>query len=52
LYYDEAGIVQAVGAEALGDNIELQAEEHGWTKAEWQECFATIKNSPLTTVQV
>lgn len=39
LYYDEAGNVQAVGAEALGDNVELEAQEHGWTKAQWQVFF-------------
>ncbi|KAJ3503573.1 hypothetical protein NMY22_g18205 [Coprinellus aureogranulatus] len=35
LYYDKAGKVQAIGAEALQEGIFEQAEENGWIKAEW-----------------
>lgn len=35
LYYDELGNVRAAGAEALSDNIQHEAEENDWIKAEW-----------------
>lgn len=35
IYYDKQGRVCAVGAEATREGIEVQAEEEGWTKAEW-----------------
>ena len=34
LYYDHAGHVQAAGAEATTETVEMLAEENGWTKAE------------------
>ncbi len=36
MYYDQAGNVRAVGAEALKENIIEQAEEDGWVK--YSEC--------------
>ncbi|TFK31142.1 hypothetical protein BDQ12DRAFT_740169 [Crucibulum laeve] len=35
IYYDQAGIVRAVGAEALKEGIEDEAEDQLWNKAEW-----------------
>lgn len=35
IYYDENGEVKAVGAEAMGENLEESVQEEGWTKAEW-----------------
>jgi hypothetical protein len=35
IYYDKAGNVCAVGAEALTEGIFETAEEEGWIKAEW-----------------
>ncbi|KAF6750812.1 hypothetical protein DFP72DRAFT_909388 [Ephemerocybe angulata] len=35
IYYDRAGAVKAVGAEAVSESTIQSAEEHGWTKAEW-----------------
>ncbi len=35
LYYDELGNVRAAGAEALGDNVQHEADENKWIKAEW-----------------
>ncbi|KDR69801.1 hypothetical protein GALMADRAFT_145198 [Galerina marginata CBS 339.88] len=36
VYYDKQGKVRAVGAEAMREGIEDQAEDEEWTKAEWQ----------------
>ncbi|KAF4620562.1 hypothetical protein D9613_001104 [Agrocybe pediades] len=36
IYYDRQGAVRAVGAEAMRDGIEEQAEDEEWVKAEWQ----------------
>ncbi|KAF8058637.1 hypothetical protein FPV67DRAFT_1523179 [Lyophyllum atratum] len=35
LYYDQNGVPQAIGAEALKEGLEDMIEEQGWTKAEW-----------------
>ncbi|KAH9485830.1 Heat shock 70 kDa protein 12A [Psilocybe cubensis] len=35
IYYDKQGDVRAVGAEAVREGIEADAEDEGWTKAEW-----------------
>ncbi|KAF8901895.1 hypothetical protein CPB84DRAFT_1846607 [Gymnopilus junonius] len=35
IYYDKEGNVRAVGAEAMRDGIEDEAEDGEWTKAEW-----------------
>ncbi|KAF8058639.1 hypothetical protein FPV67DRAFT_511804 [Lyophyllum atratum] len=35
IYYDQNGVTQAVGAEALKEGLEDRIEEEGWTKAEW-----------------
>ncbi|KAF7324469.1 hypothetical protein MKEN_00487500 [Mycena kentingensis (nom. inval.)] len=34
-YYDSAGIAKALGAEALQESVEEQAEVKNWNKAEW-----------------
>ena len=36
IYYDQGGNVRAVGAEAVREGIEEDAEDGQWTKAEWQ----------------
>ncbi|CAA7263131.1 unnamed protein product [Cyclocybe aegerita] len=35
IYYDRDGRVQAVGAEAIRENIDELVEDEGWMKAEW-----------------
>ncbi|KAF8901894.1 hypothetical protein CPB84DRAFT_909984 [Gymnopilus junonius] len=35
IYYDKEGNVRAVGAEAMREGIEDEAEDGEWTKAEW-----------------
>ena len=45
IYYDRAGKVCAIGAEAMKDGIFETAEEEDWIKAEWYVLF----NLPLTT---
>ena len=35
IYYDDSGRVRAAGAEALRDEIIVEADENGWVKAEW-----------------
>ena len=35
IYYDQDGIVCAIGAEAVREGIEEDAEDSQWTKAEW-----------------
>jgi len=35
IYYDKSGKVRAVGAEAIRDGINVEAEENEWVKAEW-----------------
>jgi hypothetical protein len=35
IYYDLAGKVQAVGAEAMRESIYEIAEDENWVKAEW-----------------
>jgi len=45
IYYDRAGKVRAVGAEAMKDGIFETAEEEDWIKAEWYILF----NLQLTT---
>jgi len=35
MYYDQEGIVRAVGAEALQEGIIEQAEDENWIKVEW-----------------
>jgi len=35
IYYDQDGVVQAVGAEALKEGLEDMIEDESWTKAEW-----------------
>ncbi|KAF9234839.1 hypothetical protein BU15DRAFT_14777, partial [Melanogaster broomeanus] len=35
LYYDQKGVVRAVGAEALQLHVIKQAEEENWVKLEW-----------------
>ena len=41
IYYDQDGKVCAVGAEALREGIEDEAEDGQWTKAEWQGVTST-----------
>jgi hypothetical protein len=36
IYYDQDGNVRAVGAEAVREGIEDEAEDSQWTKSEWQ----------------
>ncbi|KAI9566246.1 hypothetical protein HD554DRAFT_2025961 [Boletus coccyginus] len=35
IYYDASGSIKAIGSEALSMNTINDAEENGWTKAEW-----------------
>ena len=35
IYYDLQGVVRAVGAEALQEQIIEQAKDDGWVKLEW-----------------
>jgi hypothetical protein len=35
IYYDQQGKVCAVGAEAVREGIEEEAEDGNWVKAEW-----------------
>ena len=35
IYYDQKGQVRAVGAEAIREGIEEEAEDGKWFKAEW-----------------
>ncbi|KAG6826284.1 hypothetical protein H0H92_000454 [Tricholoma furcatifolium] len=35
IYYDQQGVVRAVGAEALKEELDSRIEDEGWTKAEW-----------------
>ena len=35
IYYDRQGKVCAIGAEAVREGIEEEAEDREWTKAEW-----------------
>jgi len=35
IYYDQAGMVRAVGGEAIGEGVREKVEEYGWIKAEW-----------------
>ena len=35
IYYDQSGVVRAVGAEAIGEGVREEAEENDWIKAEW-----------------
>jgi hypothetical protein len=35
IYYDQSGVVKAVGAEALQESIAEFVEDEGWVKAEW-----------------
>jgi hypothetical protein len=35
IYYDKAGKPCATGAETLAEGIEEDAEDNGWTKAQW-----------------
>ena len=35
IYYDRAGKVRAVGAEAMREGIYEIAEDENWVKAEW-----------------
>lgn len=37
LFYDQTGMVRAVGAEALQESVIVQAEEEEWVKSEWYE---------------
>ena len=37
IYYDQDGNVCAVGAEAVREGVEIDAEDSQWTKAEWQD---------------
>jgi hypothetical protein len=39
IYYDKAGRVQAVGAEAMQDGMVERALDEGWMKAVW--CVST-----------
>ncbi|KAJ3504521.1 hypothetical protein NLJ89_g7891 [Agrocybe chaxingu] len=39
LWYDQAGVVQAAGAEATRDGIEVQAEDKQWVKSEWFKVY-------------
>ena len=40
IYYDRNGDVKAVGAEALRDGVQEQAEDEQWVKVEW--CVASL----------
>ena len=35
IYYDEQGKVCAIGAQAVREGIDDEAEDGKWTKAEW-----------------
>ncbi|TEB36989.1 hypothetical protein FA13DRAFT_1787269 [Coprinellus micaceus] len=53
LYYDKAGKVRAVGAEALQEGIFEQAEENGWIKAEWFKLHIRPKdNSSSSSAEI
>jgi hypothetical protein len=42
LYYDQAGEVRAIGAEAMNEGIFEEAEDGGWMKVEWYAIFDAI----------
>lgn len=39
IWYGKDGSVKAIGAGAVYDGIEEQAEEEGWLKVEWYNAF-------------
>jgi hypothetical protein len=42
IFYEQKGKVAAIGAEALlAKNLEA-AEDEGWVKVEWLECFQSV----------
>jgi hypothetical protein len=47
IYYDRAGKVKAVGAEAMKEGIYEKAEDEGWVKAEWYILFLYWATRPL-----
>lgn len=42
IYYDQQGKVRAVGAEAVREGIEEEAEDGNWVKAEWYALSTSI----------
>ncbi|KAJ3535907.1 hypothetical protein NMY22_g6269 [Coprinellus aureogranulatus] len=48
LYYDSQGEPAAIGAEAMKEGIEADAEEYGWTKARWFKLLLCSKSNPTT----
>lgn len=44
IYYDRQGKVCAIGAEAVREGIEEEAEDREWTKAEWFKLHLSPKN--------
>ncbi|KAK0222695.1 hypothetical protein EDD85DRAFT_860782 [Armillaria nabsnona] len=53
MYYDQAGNIRAVGAEALKENVIEQAEEDGWVKySEFKlRLRPMVKSEPGTAIQ-
>ncbi|RXW14410.1 hypothetical protein EST38_g11445 [Candolleomyces aberdarensis] len=47
IYYDKAGRVQAVGAEAMEDGIHEMALDEGWVKSEWFKLLIRPKPGEL-----
>lgn len=47
MYYDSDGQMRAAGAEAVLDEIRVQAEEEGWVEVEWCVRFS----APRTTMK-
>ncbi|KAF9528181.1 hypothetical protein CPB83DRAFT_767302 [Crepidotus variabilis] len=45
IYYDQAGKVRAVGAEAVREGIEEEAADQDWVKAEWFKLHLRSKNA-------
>ncbi|KAF8550552.1 hypothetical protein OG21DRAFT_1478486 [Imleria badia] len=50
LYYDAWGNVKAAGSEALSMNVVNDAEENGWTKAEWWKLHLRPKHLASTHI--
>jgi len=52
IYYDQAGVVRAVGAEAIGEGVKEEAEENDWIKAEWWILFKSKVSAHLNRLSV
>ncbi|KAF8959240.1 hypothetical protein BDZ97DRAFT_1838744 [Flammula alnicola] len=44
IYYDKLGKVCAIGAETTRDGIDVEAQEHGWVKAQWFKLHLRTKS--------